>query len=86
MTLFCLTLIFTPYAAVRLGGRDAVPDFGYAAWFAMLFAAGMDIGLIFYGALEPLYHMQVSDPPGVAGPFQDGVRRGAGGRGPRRRG
>ncbi|WP_136253526.1 BCCT family transporter [Onishia niordana] len=49
-------LIFTPLAKVRIGGADATPDFGYLGWFAMLFAAGMGIGLMFYGVSEPLTH------------------------------
>lgn len=44
----CLVLIFTPLGRVRLGGADARPDYGYAGWFAMLFAAGMGIGLMFF--------------------------------------
>lgn len=67
--LFCLVLIFTPFGAVRLGGRDATPDFSYPSWFAMLFAAGMGIGLMYFGVLEPAYHMAVSEPLGVPKPF-----------------
>lgn len=51
-----VVLIFTPLGKVRLGGADASPDYGYAGWFAMLFAAGMGIGLMFYGVSEPLTH------------------------------
>ena len=49
-------LIFTPLARVRLGGQHATPDFSYAGWFAMLFAAGMGIGLMYFGVSEPLTH------------------------------
>jgi BCCT family betaine/carnitine transporter len=49
-------LIFTPLAKVRLGGQHATPDFSYAGWFAMLFAAGMGIGLMYFGVSEPLTH------------------------------
>ena len=59
--LFCLFLIVSPLGKVRLGGKDAVPDYSYAGWFAMLFAAGMGIGLMFFGVLEPVYHFQ--NPP-----------------------
>ena len=52
----CLVLIISPYGRVRLGGRDAKPDYSYAGWFAMLFAAGMGIGLMFYGVSEPISH------------------------------
>jgi betaine/carnitine transporter, BCCT family len=54
--LLCLVLIVTPLGKVRLGGVDAQPDYGYPAWFAMLFAAGMGIGLMFYGVSEPISH------------------------------
>ncbi|MBE9638102.1 BCCT family transporter [Salipiger mangrovisoli] len=67
--IFCLLLIVTPMGSVRLGGAEATPDYGYAGWFAMLFAAGMGIGLMFFGVLEPVYHMAVSSPLGVPSPF-----------------
>ncbi|UWQ20310.1 BCCT family transporter [Jannaschia sp. W003] len=53
---FSLLLIVTPWGSVRLGGSEARPDFTYAAWFSMLFAAGMGIGLMFFGVLEPVYY------------------------------
>ncbi len=58
--LFCLFLIVTPYGSVRLGGEDATPDYTYMGWFAMLFAAGMGIGLMFYGVSEPMSHFSTS--------------------------
>lgn len=58
--LLCLVLIVLPVGKVRLGGADARPDFGYLAWFAMLFAAGMGIGLMFYGVAEPVTHYNSS--------------------------
>jgi betaine/carnitine transporter, BCCT family len=67
--LFCLFLIVSPWGRVRLGGADATPDFNYLGWFAMLFAAGMGIGLMFFGVLEPVYHMAVSSPLGTPSPF-----------------
>ena len=54
--LLCLVLIVSPLGKVRLGGTEATPDFGYLGWFSMLFAAGMGIGLMFYGVSEPLSH------------------------------
>ncbi|OOE46113.1 BCCT transporter [Salinivibrio kushneri] len=56
----CLVLIVSPLGKVRLGGTEAKPDFGYGGWFAMLFAAGMGIGLMFYGVSEPLTHFQTA--------------------------
>src|SRR5690606_7410015 len=67
--LFCLFLVVSPWGKVRLGGPDATPDYGYSGWFAMLFAAGMGIGLMFFGVLEPVYHMAVSQPLGTPSPF-----------------
>ncbi|EAU46293.1 BCCT family transporter [Salipiger bermudensis] len=58
--IFCLLLIVTPVGSVRLGGADATPDYTYAGWFAMLFAAGMGIGLMFYGVSEPMSHFSSS--------------------------
>ena len=53
---FCIALIFTKYAGMRLGGEDAEPEFTVIGWFAMLFSAGMGIGLLFFGVAEPMYH------------------------------
>ena len=61
MVLFCLFLIVSPLGKVRIGGRDSVPDYSRATWFAMLFAAGVGIGLMFFGVLEPVYYFQ--NPP-----------------------
>jgi betaine/carnitine transporter, BCCT family len=54
--LLCLGLIVSPLGKVRLGGREAKADYSYAGWFSMLFAAGMGIGLMFYGVAEPMSH------------------------------
>ena len=56
----CLFLIVSPYGSVRLGGTEAKPDYSYAGWFAMLFAAGMGIGLMFFGVAEPISHYSSS--------------------------
>ena len=58
--LVSVVLIFTPLGKVRIGGLHAKPDFSYAGWFAMLFAAGMGIGLMFYGVSEPITHFGTS--------------------------
>jgi BCCT family betaine/carnitine transporter len=58
--LLCLFLIVSPLGKVRLGGDKASPDFSYTGWFAMLFAAGMGIGLMFYGVSEPMSHFSSS--------------------------
>jgi len=62
--LFCLLLLATPVGRVRLGGRDARPDYSIWSWFAMLFAAGIGIGLMFFGVAEPVQHF-LSPPLGV---------------------
>lgn len=66
--LLCLFLIVSPLGKVRIGGRDATADYSYPAWFAMLFAAGMGIGLMFYGVSEPISHFSASVADGAAGP------------------
>jgi BCCT family betaine/carnitine transporter len=71
--LFCLLLVITPVGAVRLGGIDAKPDYSYAGWFSMLFAAGMGIGLMFFGVLEPVYHFQ-NPPLGVSAEDTEAAR------------
>jgi betaine/carnitine transporter, BCCT family len=71
--LFCLFLIVSPYGKIRLGGKDAKPDYTYTGWFAMLFAAGMGIGLMFFGVLEPVYHFQ-NPPLGVDPADTDAAR------------
>mgnify|MGYP000188362951 CR=1 FL=1 len=53
---FSLFLVVSPYGSIRLGGDDARPDYSYMGWFAMLFAAGMGIGLVFWGVAEPISH------------------------------
>jgi len=58
--LLCLFLIVSPLGNVRLGGTEATPDFSYLGWFSMLFAAGMGIGLMFYGVSEPITHFSAA--------------------------
>lgn len=75
--LFCLALIVLPVGSVRLGGAEATPDYTYLGWFAMLFAAGMGIGLMFFGVLEPAYYFGTpwgDEPLGTVRPFtEDGA-------------
>ncbi|MEZ8141787.1 BCCT transporter [Enterovibrio norvegicus FF-162] len=58
--ILCLLLVVSPLGKVRLGGTEAKPDYTYVGWFSMLFAAGMGIGLMFYGVSEPLSHYAAS--------------------------
>lgn len=69
--LVCLGLVVSPLGRIRIGGRDARPDYSYAGWFAMLFAAGMGIGLMFYGVSEPLSHYSSA----LGGPTLEGGLR-----------
>lgn len=54
--LVCIGIALSPLGRVRLGGTEARPDYSYLSWFSMLFAAGMGIGLMFFGVSEPLSH------------------------------
>lgn len=58
--LLCLGLVVSPLGGVRIGGKEAIPDYTYVGWFSMLFAAGMGIGLMFYGVAEPLGHFSAA--------------------------
>lgn len=53
---FTIWIAFSKFGRVRLGPPDSRPDFSTVSWFAMLFSAGMGIGLVFWGVAEPLYH------------------------------
>ena len=56
--LFCLYVALSPFGKIRLGGVDAKPDYSYITWLAMLFAAGIGIGLLFFGVSEPMEYLQ----------------------------
>ena len=62
--LFAFYLAFSRFGKVRIGGQDARPEFSTWAWFAMLFSAGMGIGIMFFGVAEPISHF--STPPFMA--------------------
>ncbi|ASA54368.1 BCCT family transporter [Vibrio gazogenes] len=51
---FCLILVVSPFGKIRLGGQSATADYSYVSWLAMLFAAGMGIGLMFWSVAEPV--------------------------------
>ena len=63
---FVLVLGFSRFGDIKLGKDDDEPEFSTGAWFSLRFAAGMGIGLVFYGVSEPLSHF-VSPRPGVTG-------------------
>ncbi|MCF8308959.1 MAG: BCCT family transporter [Bacteroidales bacterium] len=58
---FMIYLAFSKYGEIRLGGQEAVPEFKRSAWFAMLFSAGMGIGILFWSVAEPVFHFL--EPP-----------------------
>jgi glycine betaine transporter len=70
---FSLYLAFSRYGKVRLGRQDEQPEFRTVSWIAMMFSAGMGIGLMFFGVAEPLSHM--TSPP--AGTAEAGTREAA---------
>ena len=49
----CVVIALSPFGRIRLGGPDAEPEFGTLSWLAMLFSAGVGIGMVFYGSAEP---------------------------------
>ena len=61
-----LVLGFGPAGRLKLGPDDAEPDFPYLSWLAMLFAAGMGIGLMYFGVAEPVQHY-IAPPEGEPG-------------------
>ena len=63
---FAIYLAFSKYGAIKLGADNDVPEYSDRSWFAMLFSAGMGIGLVFWGVAEPLSHYM--NPPQGAAP------------------
>ncbi|SEP92598.1 glycine betaine transporter [Virgibacillus subterraneus] len=75
--LFCLYLIFSPFGKIRLGKPGEKPEFSYPTWLAMLFSAGMGIGLVFYGVASPVSHYINTPPtaePGTREALEDSLR------------
>ncbi|MEC5425236.1 BCCT family transporter [Virgibacillus sp. C22-A2] len=67
---------FSPFGKIRLGKDDERPDFSTPSWIAMLFSAGLGIGLVFYGAVEPLLHSFLDAPlsePGSDQAIREGL-------------
>jgi choline/glycine/proline betaine transport protein len=58
---FVVVLMASRYGRIRLGPADSTPEYGTMSWFAMLFTAGMGIGLVYYAVSEPVSHFQ--EPP-----------------------
>jgi choline/glycine/proline betaine transport protein len=66
MVIFALWMGLSRFGDIKLGQDDDEPEFKLMSWFAMLFAAGMGIGLVFWGAAEPLTYF-LEPKPGVSG-------------------
>ncbi|WP_400163426.1 glycine betaine uptake BCCT transporter [Brevibacillus sp. TJ4] len=71
--IFCIYLAFSKYGHIRLGSDDDEPEYSSFTWFAMLFSAGMGIGLVFWGVAEPLSHYY-SPPLGIPAGTADAAR------------
>ena len=69
LLVFCVVVALSPLGKIRLGGKGAAPDYSRLSWFAMLFGAGMGIGLVFYGVGEPVTHFTSSMAGGAAAPL-----------------
>ncbi|MFD9727085.1 BCCT family transporter [Streptomyces sp. NPDC059072] len=64
----CVVLAVSRFGRIRLGRDDSEPEFTNLAWIAMMFSAGMGIGLMFYGVGEPLTHYLAPPPASGAAP------------------
>jgi len=77
MVLFTLIVIVSPFGKIRLGKDTDRPEYSNISWFSMLFSAGMGIGLVFWGAAEPLSHYAI-DPatadPNTRNAFRESMR------------
>ena len=58
--IFCIWIAISRFGEIRLGGTDAKPEFNFINWIAMLFSAGLGIGVIFYSVAEPVSHLSSS--------------------------
>jgi len=65
--IFCFFLAFSKFGKIRLGGQEARPEFSTGAWFAMLFSAGMGIGILFYSVAEPVSHYMTPPESAMSG-------------------
>ncbi|MEA1946493.1 MAG: BCCT family transporter, partial [Thermodesulfobacteriota bacterium] len=59
LLILCIWLAISPYGKIKLGNDDDEPEFSTVSWLSMLFAAGMGVGLLFWGTAEPLSHFNV---------------------------
>lgn len=57
--MFLIFLGFSKFGNIRLGGYTSSPEYGDIPWYAMMFSAGIGIGIFFYGVAEPIYHLNI---------------------------
>jgi len=69
--IFQLILAFSKMGDIRLGADNSEPQYGFFSWIAMLFAAGMGIGLMYYGVAEPMSHYVEPALPDTANPAKE---------------
>ncbi|TWT24770.1 BCCT family transporter [Planomicrobium sp. CPCC 101110] len=78
LLIFTFIIIISPYGKIRLGKDADRPEFSTLSWISMLFSAGMGIGLVFYGASEPLSHFAIQPAtaePGTDAAFKEALQR-----------
>ena len=74
MLFACFFLMFSRYGNIRLGDDDSRPEFRNFSWFAMLFSAGVGIGILFFGIAEPMFYFDDTQPWGYTNnPFAAGA-------------
>ena len=72
MLFVCIYLMCSRHGAIKLGDDDSKPEFSNFSWFAMLFSAGVGIGLLFFGIAEPMFYFDNTQPWGYPNnPFAD---------------
>jgi len=76
MLAFVVYLPLSPFGDLRLGPQDERPEFGFLPWLCMLLAAGMGIGIVFFGVAEPLQHFRQPPQilPGDVEPLREAMR------------
>lgn len=67
--LFLLLTGLSKFGKIRLGGFKAKPEYSNFSWYAMLFSAGIGIGIFFYGVAEPIYHINIPLGISTGSPF-----------------
>lgn len=69
--IFLLVIGLSKFGRIRLGGFQAKPEYSNFAWYAMLFSAGIGIGIFFYGVAEPIYHINIPEELSTGSQFDN---------------